>query len=133
MSNVHNLFGFLNISTQAAPYVVILLYGIAGFFLTMAWFFHLKFPQHWPWWSFVGISWGLFAFCEYLFANQATRLGNLGGYFSVGELKTIQVGTAIVAYLVFSHLVLNEKITLFHFGGFALIASGAGMIFMAPK
>jgi uncharacterized protein (DUF486 family) len=133
MSPIHTLFGFLTVSAQAAPYVVVLLYGLAGCFLTMAWFFHLKFPPHWPWWSFVGISWGVFALCEYLFANQATRLGNLGGYYSISELKTIQVTTAIVAYLVFAYFILGEKLTPYHLGGFSLIIIGAASIFMAPK
>ena len=133
MPHIHELFGFIRITEQWAPITVVLLYTIAGGFLTMAWFYHLKLPASWPWWSFVAISWGLFAFCEYLFANQATRLGNLGGYFSISELKTIQVGTAILAYIVLSHFVLHEKLTIFHVGGFSLIVLGAGMLFLAPK
>ena len=131
--NSHTLFGFIQVSASIAPYIVILLYTIAGCFLTMAWFFHLKFPTTWPWWSFVLISWGFFALLEYIFANQATRLGALGGYFSVGQLKSIQVTTAIIAYMIFSHFVLHEKITFYHVIGFSFISLGTWFVFNAAK
>ena len=133
IANTHTLFGFINVSATAAPYVVILLYSIAGSFLTMAWFFHLKLPADWKWWAYIAVSWGFFALFEYIFANQATRLGHLGGYFTVGQLKTIQITTAIIAYLIFSYIALNEKITIYHISGFGLIALGAGLVFTAPK
>lgn len=133
MANFHSLFGFIAVSAQAAPYVVVGLYAIAGAFLTMAWFFHLKFPVGWPWWAFIAISWGIFALCEYVFANQATRLGVLGGYYSINQLKTIQTVMGIIAYVLIAYFVLNERITLMHLGGFALMGIGVLMIFSAPK
>jgi uncharacterized protein (DUF486 family) len=133
MSKFVPLFGWINVSPLAAPYVVVLMYALAGCFLTMAWFFHLKFPPTWPWWAYVLVSWGCFAFCEYMLANQATRLGTLGGYYTVSELKTIQMAMALIAYLVFARFVLDQPIGWYHAGGFFLIGAGGALVFMAPR
>lgn len=133
MSNPHLLFGFITVSAQAAPFVVIFLYAIAGCFLTTAWYAHLKMPESWPWYAFVGVSWGVFALFEYILSIQATRLGFVGGYFGTAQLETIKIATIILSYVIFSTLILGEKFTLHHFAGFSCIAIGAYFIFTSPK
>ena len=75
-------------------------------------------------------AWGI-AFIEYCFAVPANRIGYK--YYSAAELKTMQEVITLIVFVGFSALYLGEKITLYHIGGFVLIALGAALIFNAPK
>lgn len=107
----------------------ILLLCLSNLFMTMAWYGHLKFP-HWGMAAAVFISW-LIAGLEYCFAVPANRIGIKT--YDVAQLKTIQEVITLIVFVGFAVFVLDQKITLYHVTGFALIAIGAGLIFHAPK
>ena len=103
---------------------VALLIG-SNFFMTMAWYGHLKFkdsPLHWV----ILASWGI-AFVEYCMAVPANRIGH--EVYSAAELKTMQEVITLVVFAGFSVWVLGEPLTWKHAIGFALIALGAGVNF----
>ena len=89
--------------------VILLLMG-SNIFMTIAWYWHVK-KGGYPLWGFIAISW-LIALPEYCLAVPANRLGSatLGGPFSVAQLKIIQEAIGLLAFVVFSALVLNERL-----------------------
>lgn len=74
------------------------------------------------------ISWAI-ALIEYIFAVPANRLGYR--VYSAAELKTMREVITLLVFAGFSVLWLKEPITWHHALGFALIASGAFVIFRA--
>lgn len=112
-----------------APFLPIIMLCVSNVFMTAAWYWHLKF-HNFPILMVILISWGL-AFVEYCFAVPANRMGYK--YFSAAELKTIQEVITLSVFVAFSVFYLNEKITVYHLGGFALMLLGAVLIFNAPK
>jgi uncharacterized protein len=105
-----------------APVVLLL---ISNFFMTFAWYGHLKFTDR-PLWMVVVASWGI-AFVEYCFAVPANRWGHT--VYSAAELKTMQEVITLVVFAVFSVLYLKEPLGWNHLIGFGLIAAGATFIF----
>ena len=101
----------------------------SNLFMTVAWYWHLKFAEF-PILKVILISWAL-AFIEYCFAVPANRMGYK--HFSAAELKTIQEVITLTVFVGFSYFYLGEKITIYHAGGFLLILLGAMLIFNAPK
>jgi uncharacterized protein (DUF486 family) len=114
---------------QLSQLTPIFLLIASNVFMTFAWYWHLKFPQH-DLRLVILISWGI-AFIEYCLAVPANRIGY--SYFSAAELKTIQEIITLTVFVVFAIFYLNEKITINHIIGFSLIALGAFFIFTAPK
>ena len=107
-------------------YVVpIVLLIASNIFMTFAWYGHLKFTSS-PLWMAVLASWGI-AFFEYWLAVPANRIGHQA--YSAAQLKTMQEVITLVVFAVFSVLYLKESIGWNHLAGFALIASGAPLIF----
>jgi uncharacterized protein (DUF486 family) len=107
-------------------YVVpIVLLIASNIFMTFAWYGHLKFTSS-PLWMAVLASWGI-AFFEYWLAVPANRIGHQA--YSAAQLKTMQEVITLVVFAVFSVLYLKESIGWNHLAGFALIASGATLIF----
>ena len=105
-----------------APVVLLL---ISNFFMTFAWYGHLKFTDR-PLWMVVVASWGI-AFVEYCFAVPANRWGHT--VYSAAELKTMQEVITLVVFACFSVLYLKEPLGWNHALGFLLIAAGAFLIF----
>jgi uncharacterized protein (DUF486 family) len=115
-------------STLLSPYVLpIILLVFSNVFMTFAWYGHLNFASK-PLWVVVLVSWGI-AFVEYWFAVPANRISHQ--VYSAAELKTMQEVITLVVFAVFSVLYLKEAITWHHVAGFALIATGATLIFRA--
>jgi uncharacterized protein (DUF486 family) len=111
-----------------SPYVLpILLLIASNVFMTFAWYGHLKFTGS-PLWIAVMASWGI-AFVEYWFAVPANRIGHQ--VYSAAELKTMQEVITLIIFSLFSVFWLKEGITLGHVIGFALIGTGAAVIFRA--
>ena len=95
--------------------------------MTVAWYGHLKFKSE-PIWLVVLASWGI-AFFEYWLAVPANRIGH--AVYSAAELKTIQEVITLLVFAGFSVFILGEALSLKHLLGFALIAGGAAIIFLA--
>jgi len=112
---------------NSATLPILMLIG-SNMFLTTAWYGHLKFPAA-PLWIAVMGSWGLALF-EYWLAVPANRIGY--GTYTGAELKAIQEVVSITIFVIFSVLVLGEKLTLNTAVGFGLIGVGAFFIFNGP-
>ncbi|QIF82823.1 DMT family protein [Brevundimonas sp. 'scallop'] len=113
------------LTAYIAPIVMLCL---SNFFMTFAWYGHLKF-DHKPLWILVIASWGI-AFFEYWLAVPANRIGIQ--VYSPAELKTMQEVITLLVFAGFSVLYLGEKLTVNHLVGFAFIALGAFFIFKGP-
>lgn len=86
----------------------ILLLIVSNSFMTLAWYGQLKFKTNTllPKWGLFGIiliSWCI-AFFEYCFMIPANRIGfkDLGGPFSLVQLKVIQEVVTIMIFVIFS-------------------------------
>ena len=101
---------------------------ISNFFMTFAWYGHLKFTER-PLWLVVVASWSI-AFIEYCFAVPANRWGHV--VYSAAELKTMQEVITMIVFTGFSILYLKEPVTWNYAIGFALIAGGAYFVFRGP-
>jgi uncharacterized protein (DUF486 family) len=110
-------------SPHIAP---ILMLAASNVFMTAAWYGHLKYRST-PLLIAIVASWGI-AFVEYCLAVPANRLGR--AVYSTAELKTMQEVITLVVFAGFSWLVLREPLGWNHLVGFALIAAGAGVVFM---
>lgn len=111
-----------------SPHVLpILLLVASNVFMTFAWYGHLKFTGS-PLWMAVIASWGI-AFFEYWLAVPANRIGHQ--VYSAAELKTMQEVITLIVFSLFSILWLKESFTTGHVIGFALIGTGAAVIFRA--
>jgi uncharacterized protein (DUF486 family) len=106
---------------------ILLLIG-SNLFMTTAWYGHLKFKES-PIMLAILASWGI-ALVEYCMAVPANRYGSQ--VYSTAELKTMQEVITLIVFAGFSVLVLKESLTWKHGLGFALIASGAAVIFYKP-
>ena len=106
----------------------VILLAISNFFMTLAWYGHLKYLRgsKWPLLAVILISWGI-AFFEYCFQVPANRIGY--GHFSAAELKTIQEVISLTVFMIFSSLWLHEPLRWNHVAGFALIVLAAWIIF----
>lgn len=113
--------------TSPAVLPILLLIG-SNLFMTVAWYWHLKFG-HIAIWLVILISWGI-AFIEYCLAIPANRIGY--GTYSAAELKTIQEVISLTVFAGFAVVVLGEKLTWNHAIGFAFIGLGAFFIFKGP-
>lgn len=110
-------------SPQVAP---ILMLAASNVFMTFAWYGHLKYRST-PLLIAIVASWGI-AFVEYCLAVPANRIGR--AVYSTAELKTMQEVITLVVFVAFSWLFLREPLGWNHLLGFALIAAGAGVVFM---
>jgi uncharacterized protein len=102
---------------------ILLLIG-SNVFMTTAWYWHLK-SKPMPLVAFIMISW-LIALPEYCLAVPANRLGHvgLGGRYTAAQLKVLQEGIALMVFLVFTLVVLNETPRWSDLLGMALIMAG---------
>ena len=105
-------------------------------FMTLAWYGHLKYKEM-SWSRNLGlvslilISWGIALF-EYILQVPANRAGfrELGGPFSLVQLKVIQEVITLSVFVVFSILFFkNETIRLNHVIGFLFLVLAVYFIF----
>ncbi|MEJ0059963.1 MAG: DMT family protein [Terricaulis sp.] len=111
------------LSPQLTP---ILLLAASNVFMTFAWYGHLKYRTS-PLMIAIAVSWGI-ALVEYCLAVPANRIGR--AVYSTAELKTMQEVITLVVFALFSTFFLKEPLGWNHALGFALIAAGAGVVFM---
>lgn len=111
-----------SLSTYLLP--ILMLVG-SNVFMTVAWYWHLRFKEV-PIWYVILFSWGL-AFVEYCLAVPANRYGS--AVYSPAQLKTIQEVITLLIFAGFSVIYLREPMTWNYGVGFALIAAGAFFVF----
>src|ERR1044072_3290360 len=103
----------------------IILLTIANVFMTVAWYWHLKFRES-PLWKVILISW-IIALFEYCFQVPANRIGSYS--FSAAQLKTIQEVITLIVFSIFSVAYLGEQLKWNYFVGFGFIVLAVFFIF----
>lgn len=109
---------------------------LSNAFMTLAWYGHLKFfgkqsNHSSSLWLIILLSWGL-AFFEYCFQVPANRIGSseLGGPFSLVQLKVIQEVITLIVFMIFSTLFFkNVQLTVNHLIGFCFLVVAVYFIF----
>ena len=79
----------------------------SNFFMTFAWYAHLKSMIHKPWIIAALVSWGIALF-EYLLQVPANRIGHT--VLSVGQLKILQEVITLTVFVPFSIFYLKEDL-----------------------
>lgn len=119
-----------------AFYTIGLLF-LSNSFMTLAWYGHLKFfgresnHANTPVWVIILVSWGI-ALLEYCFQVPANRIGSseLGGPFSLMQLKVIQEVITLVVFVIFATIVFkNIQLTYNHLIAFFLLIAAVYFIF----
>jgi len=107
--------------------------------MTLAWYGHLKFKEY-DWGKNLGlaaiifISWGL-AFFEYTLQVPANRLGSkeLGGPFSLIQLKIIQEAITLIVFTLFTVIFFkHESLRWNHFLAMGLVLAAVYFVFKEP-
>ena len=86
----------------------IALLTISNFFMTYAWYGHLKSFKDSHWWIAALVSWGIALF-EYLIQVPANRIGSKS--LSVGQLKILQEVISLAVFVPFAMLYLRENLS----------------------
>jgi uncharacterized protein len=105
----------------------VLLLTLSNLFMTVAWYWHLKFGMSKPLLLVIAVSWGI-ALVEYCFAVPANRIGYAGGW-SGAQLKVVQEAIALTVFGAFMVLVLGEAVSWRHLGAFACLMGAVGFLF----
>ncbi|PIQ85570.1 MAG: hypothetical protein COV74_08760 [Candidatus Omnitrophica bacterium CG11_big_fil_rev_8_21_14_0_20_45_26] len=105
--------------------LTIALLTLSNFFMTFAWYGHLRYKQA-ALWKVIIICW-LIAFIEYCFQVPANRIGSY--QFTTVQLKTIQEIISLVVFSIFSVCYLREEMRLNTLVGFCFLAAAAFFIF----
>jgi uncharacterized protein (DUF486 family) len=108
----------------------------SNIFMTLAWYGHLKFKEY-DWGKNLGlvaiifISWGL-AFFEYILQVPANRMGSkeLGGPFSLIQLKIIQEAITLIVFTLFTVIFFkHESLKWNHFLAMGLVLAAVYLVF----
>lgn len=110
---------------------------VSNFFMTFAWYGHLKlqqmkvFTDATPLYVVILLSWGLALF-EYMFQVPANRMGYVGngGAFSLMQLKVIQEVISITVFTLFSVLFFRgESLQWNHLAAFICLILAVYFVF----
>jgi uncharacterized protein len=103
----------------------VLLLLASNIFMTIAWYWHLRYKDV-PLWQAIVLSWSI-AFIEYCLAVPANRIGY--GRFTGAQLKVIQEAITVTVFSVFSVVYLRETFRWNYAVGFVLIVLAVAIIF----
>ena len=103
----------------------IILLAAANLFMTVAWYWHLKFKTS-ALWLVILVSWGI-AFIEYCLQVPANRIGS--NYFSVTQLKVMQEVLTLLVFAVFSAWYFKESFKWNHLVGFFCLVAAVFFVF----
>jgi hypothetical protein len=81
----------------------------SNFFMTYAWYAHLRNMAHWPWYVAALASWGV-AFFEYQLQVPANRIGATA--MSLPQLKILQEVISLAVFVPFSMLYMRAPVQL---------------------
>lgn len=117
-------------------YTLLLLIG-SNFFMTLAWYGHLKLHQmnvtnSWPLIGVIVFSWCI-AFFEYCLMVPANRIGFVdnGGPFTLMQLKVIQEVVSLTVFTVVAgFLFQGEQLHRNHFAAFVCLILAVYFVFM---
>ena len=109
------------------PYLTtIVLLTCSNFFMTFAWYAHLKNMSAKPWLIAVAASWGL-AFFEYMLQVPANRIGI--GVMNLGQLKILQEVIALTVFIPFAIFYMKQRMSLDYLWASLCIVAAAFFIF----
>lgn len=94
-------------STPAFRTITLLV--IANFFMTYAWYGHLRNLSHKPWYIAAVLSWCIALF-EYLLQVPANRIGF--STFSLAQLKITQEVITLLVFIPFATLYMQQPLKL---------------------
>jgi uncharacterized protein (DUF486 family) len=101
--------------------VCALMLTASNFFMTVAWYGHLKNLQGSPWWTAALISWGI-AFFEYLLQVPGNRIGFT--VLSLAQLKILQEVITLAVFVPFAVFYMDQPIKLdFLWAGLCLMGA----------
>jgi uncharacterized protein (DUF486 family) len=100
---------------------------LSNTFMTTAWYGHLRYPAA-PLSAAIFASWGIALF-EYVLQVPANHIGH--HVLSAYQLKIMQEAITLVVFVVFSRLVLGERLTPRHGLAFALVFAAVAVGFKA--
>ena len=109
----------------------VLLLSLSNVFMTFAWYAHLKNLGARAWYVAALASWGIALF-EYCFQVPANRIGSsqLGGPFSIWELKVIQEVISLLVFTVFAVVFMkSDTLRWNHLAGFVCLILAVYFIF----
>ena len=90
------------VSLQAAALLV-----ASNFFMTYAWYAHLRNMAHWPWYLAALASWGV-AFFEYQLQVPANRIG--ASALTLPQLKIMQEVISLAVFVPFAVLYMRVPV-----------------------
>lgn len=117
----------MNDLTQSRLLPIVLL-TCSNFFMTVAWYGHLKFKQS-ALWKVILVSWGI-AFFEYVLQVPANRWGS--SVYSATQLKILQEVITLTVFAIFAIWYLGEKIRWNHLAAFVCVLGAVAFAFL-PK
>lgn len=82
---------------------------LSNFFMTYAWYGHLRTLHNKPWYVAALLSWGV-ALIEYLLQVPANRIGFT--HFSLAQLKITQEVLTLLVFVPFATLYMNQPLKL---------------------
>ena len=109
---------------------------LSNTFMTLAWYGHIAFKskiERFGMLSIILLSWGIALF-EYCFQVPANRIGGsqLGGPFSIWELKVIQEVISLLVFTVFAVVFMkSDTLRWNHLAGF--VCPDSGRLFHLPQ
>ena len=83
---------------------------LSNFFMTFAWYGHLKHLQSSPWWIAALLSWGIALF-EYLLQVPANRIGFAAGV-NLAQLKILQEVVTLAVFVPFAMFYMGQPLKL---------------------
>lgn len=99
----------------------VVLLTASNFFMTYAWYGHLKDFKNKPLLMVILISWGI-AFFEYCLQVPANRIGYQ--HYSLGQLKVMQEVITMCVFALFSVLYMKQELKLdFLWAGLCLVGA----------
>lgn len=102
---------------------------ISNFFMTIAWYGHLKFKNKMIW-LVIFLSWAI-AFFEYCFQVPANRIGH--SIFTAPQLKMLQEVITFSVFAIFSIFYLNEKPTIYDYIAYFLVFIAILVSLLQPR
>jgi uncharacterized protein (DUF486 family) len=105
----------------------LLLLAASNVFMTIAWYWHLKYGMSKPLLLVIAVSWGI-ALIEYCLAVPANRIGYAGGW-SAGQLKVTQEAIALAVFAGFAILVLREPLGWRYLAACGCLLAAVGFVF----
>ena len=97
-------------SMISQPLIITALMLIASnLFMTFAWYGHLKYLAHSPWYVAALVSWGIALF-EYLLQVPANRIGY--SELNLGQLKILQEVITLSVFVPFAVFYMNQPLKM---------------------